>query len=111
MVPMVIVVRIGLGLAYEGASSTPYHERDYHVSSSSAPSSGRRNNGQLSTFKAASHQEDEGLQSISLRGSSSRTKLDIVKGSDSSLRAAGDDLYGADRNSRERNGEKEGETV
>ena len=119
---MIIVVRVGLGLAYQGASSsstgTPYHRRNnYHdPSSSSAPSSGHQNNRQLSTFKAASHhQEDEGLQSISLGSSSSRTKLDNVKGcSDSSLRVAGDDLYasGTDsRNSGERNGERERETV
>ena len=115
MVPMIIVVRIGLGLAYQGASSTPYHDhrRDHHDPSSSSPSSGRRKNGQLSTFKAASHQldeEDEGSQSISLGSSSSRTKLDIAKGSDSILRVAGDDLSGTDsRSSGERKEEKEGE--
>ena len=90
MVPMIIVVRIGLGLAYQGASSSsiPYHRRNdnnYHYpSSSSAPSSGhRQNNRQLSTFKAASN-HDEGLQSIS--SSSTRTRLDIVKGSSESSR-------------------------
>ena len=114
MVPMIIVVRIGLGLAYQGASSTPYHDhrRDHHDPSSSSPSSGRRNNGQLSTFKAASHQleEDESSQSICLGSSSSRTKLDIAKGSDSILRMAGDDLSATDSSSSgERNGEKDGE--
>ena len=42
--------------------------------------------------------------------SSSRTKLDIAKGSDSILRVAGDDLSGTDsRSSGERKEEKEGE--
>ena len=100
MVPMTIVVRVGLGLAYQGASSTPYHRRDYHDASSSAPSSGRRNNGQLSTFRAASHQDDNGLQSISLGSSSSGTKLDIASGKESDSRVAGDDSYDTDRNSR-----------
>ena len=109
MVPMIIVVRIGLGLAYQGASSssTPYHRRNdnnYHdPSSSSAPSSGhRQNNRQLSTFKAASN-HDEGLQSISFGSSSStRTRLDIVKGSSESSRDGGLCTSGTD------NGEKEG---
>ena len=106
MVPMIIVVRIGLGLAYQGASSssTPYHRRNdnnYHdPSSSSAPSSGlRQNNRQLSTFKAASN-HDEGLQSIS--SSSTRTRLDIVKGSSESSRDGGLCTSGTD------GGEKEG---
>jgi hypothetical protein len=93
-----------MGLAYQGASSTPYRRRDYHE-----PSSGRRNNGQLSTFQAASNQNDDGVQSISLGTSSSRTKLDNGTGSDS--RVAGDDLYDTDRDSGERNEEKEGMTV
>ena len=107
---MIIVVRIGLGLAYQGASSssTPYHRRNdnnYHYpSSSSAPSSGhRQNNRQLSTFKAASN-HDEGLQSISLGSSSSstRTRLDIVKGSSEPSHDGGLCTSGTD------NGEKEG---
>ena len=118
---MIIVVRVGLGLAYQGASSTPYHHRrDYHhddddddPSSSGAPQvlSGRRNNGQLSTFKAASRQEEDEddeqqIRGISLGisdGSSSGTKLDIVQvgmesysNSNSRVQvAASDNLYEA----------------
>lgn len=87
MVPMAIVVRVGLGLAYQGASSTPYHRGDHRDPSSSAPSSGRRNVGQLSTFKAApGHNE-----SVSLGTASSGTKLDSRTGLNSGI--AGDDLY------------------
>ena len=123
---MIIVVRVGLGLAYQGVSSgTPYHRHDYYhdpSSSSSAPSSGRRkSNRQLSTFRAASRQDDNGLQSISLgsSGSSSGTKLDIgtpmMMRSDS--RVGVNDLYGMDRSSQagdsetEKNGEKERTTA
>ena len=69
MVPMMIVVRVGLGLAYQGVSSTPYYDNrggklhyDDHDPSSSSPSSGGRRNhiGQLSTFQAASHQHRDG---------------------------------------------------
>ena len=143
---MVIVVRIGLGLAYQGASSssTPYHHdhrrRDYYhnhnnhdplASSSSTPPSSssrrNRNNGQLSTFKAASHQdsENEGLQSSSLSmtlggssSSTSKTKLPVdrdtvnvnvnLKGSESSrvwelewLEIYDDLLYGLDSSGRD----------
>ena len=110
MVPMIIVVRIGLGLAYQGASSTPHRRSDYHDPSSSIPSSGGQNNGQLSTFQAASHQEGDGLQNISF-GTSSRTKLDIgIMGSDSRVAGDGTDSD-HDGNSGERNGEKEGKAV
>ena len=113
---MIIVVRIGLGLAYQGASSTPpYRRREYHdPSPSSALSFDNRNKGQLSTFQAASHRDDNNLQSTSLGNLSSRTKLDVGMGSESRVAAGDDDdLYVADRNSGlgERNGEKEGKTV
>ena len=107
---MIIIVRIGLGLAYQGASSTSYHRGDYHdppPSSSTVPSFGNGNKEQLSTFQAASHRDDNNnLQSISLGDSSSRTKLDV--GTESESRVAGNDV--ADRDSGERNGEKEGKT-
>ncbi|KAF8802765.1 hypothetical protein BYT27DRAFT_6751895 [Phlegmacium glaucopus] len=88
MVPMIIVVRVGLGLAYQGASSVPYPNDD---PSSSAPSSRRRNVVQLSAFQAASRNDDK---SISLGTSSSGTKLGSssgVLGLDS--RVAGENLY------------------
>jgi hypothetical protein len=54
-----IVVHVGLGLAYEGASSTPYHHGgDHHDSSSSRPSFICWNTVQLSTFQAASRHDD-----------------------------------------------------
>ena len=106
---MIIIVRVGLGLAYQGPSGTPSHQRDYHDPTSSTPSSGRRNNGQLATFQAVSPQEDDGLQNMSSGSSSSRSKLDIETGLDSRL--AGNDLYGTDRNSGEKNEEKEGKAI
>lgn len=79
MVPMIIVVRVGLGLAYQGASTN-----------SPMSFSGRRNNGQLSTFQAAAPQtasqhSDAGSNIISLVTSSSGTKSDS--------RVAGDHSY------------------
>ena len=107
---MIIIVRVGLGLAYQGVSSTPSRQRDYNDPTSCVPSPGRRNNGQLSRLQAASPQEDDIFQNLSLRGSSNRTKLDMGAGLDS--RAAGNDLpCGADRKSGERDGEREGVTV
>ena len=103
---MIIIVRVGLGLAYQGVSSTPSRQRDYNDPTSCVPSPGRRNNGQLSRLQAASPHEDEILQNLS---SSSRTKLDIGTGLDS--RVAGNELYATDRNIGERNMEKKGETV
>ena len=106
---MIIIVRVGLGLAYQGVSSTPSRQLHCNDPTSCVPSPGRRNNGQLSRLQAASPQEDDILQNLSLRGSSSRTKLDIGTGLDS--RVAGNELYATDRNSGERNGEDKGETV
>jgi hypothetical protein len=85
---MIIVVRVGLGLAYQGASSAPqdYRRRRYRDTPISAISfGGGRNNrdGQLSTFQAEAaspHDNNDGLQSISLGTSSSGTKLDTSIG-------------------------------
>lgn len=88
MVPMMIVVRVGLGLAYEGTSSTPYHRGgDHHDSSSSQPSFVRRNAVQLSTFQAASRHDDTVLRNISMGTSSSGTKM----GGGMELDSRGDD--------------------
>jgi hypothetical protein len=87
MVPMIIVVRVGLDLAYQGASSTPYR---YDPSSSSARSFGRRKAGQLSTFKAAS--QHTSLNKASLVTSSSGTKLDTSTETGTDSRVRGDEL-------------------
>ena len=103
MVPMIIIVRVGLGLAYQGASSTPSHQREYHDPSLSAPSSSRRNNGRLN-FQNESPQENRDnvlpVQNVCSGSSSSRSKLDIGTGLDSRL--AGNELFYTDRNSGER---------
>ena len=89
MIPMIIVVRVGLGLAYEGASNTPYRRGHSHTPSSSAPSSGRRNVGQLSTFRAASpHDDTDVLNGTSCVDSSSRSKL----GGSGTVLDSGDDM-------------------
>jgi len=82
---MIIVVRVGLGLAYQGASSRPHHGggNNQHDPSSSAPSSRRQNVEQLSTFQAASRHGDPDLKSISMGTSSSGTKIDSRTGLDS----------------------------
>lgn len=117
---MIIIVRVGLGLAYQGASepNTPSRQRNYHrddptLSAPHQASSGRGNNAQLATFQAAaaaavSPQEDDVLQQIRDMpvGSSSKTKLDITSHSigtwlDSGV--VGNDLCSTDRNSGERN--------
>ena len=113
MVPMVIVVRVGLGLAYQGASSTPHH-RDPPLS---ALSSRIPNSGQLSTFQAASHNNTnsdtdlDNTHHTSLVTSSSGTKLDTGtrEGTESKVMTDDDDNVHMDRtrNSGERNGEKE----
>lgn len=93
MVPMIIIVRVGLGLAYQGASSTPSHQpnRDYNhhnddpTSTAPQASSGRGNNAQLATFQAAvaeiSPQEDDVLENMGLESTSSEIKLDITRSS------------------------------
>jgi len=115
MVPMVIVVRVGLGLAYQGASSTPHH-RDPPLS---ALSSRIPNSGQLSTFQAASHHNNNNNSDTDLHNhhhtslvtSSSGTKLDTGtrEGTESKVMTDDDDNVHMDRtrNSGERNGEKE----
>jgi hypothetical protein len=112
---MIIVVRVGLGLAYQGASSAPqdYRRRcDYYrdppisaISFGGGGGGGGRNSnrdGQISTFQAASrHDNNDGLQSISLGTSLSGTKLDTSigmttpgTGSRSELRVAdGDERF------------------
>jgi len=81
MVPMIIVVRVGLGLAYQGvSSSTPYNRNGNNIHDPS--SSGRRNVGQLSTFKAASRHDsdddEDALKSTTLITSSSATSSNEV---------------------------------
>ena len=114
---MIIIVRVGLGLAYQGASepNTPSRQRNYHrddptLSAPHQASSGHENNAQLATFQAAavSPQEDDVLQQIRDMpvGTSSKTKLDITSHSigtwlDSGV--VGNDLCSTDRNSGERN--------
>lgn len=85
---MIIMVRVGLGLAYQGASSSPsQHQRNYHYddptsSSPQAPSGHKKIS--LATFQtaaAASSQDGDILQQNMPVGSSSRsskTKLDIT---------------------------------
>lgn len=88
MVPMIIVLRVGLGLAYQGASSTPYR---HDPSSSSAASFGRRQAAQLSTFQAAS--QHTSMNKASLVTSSTGTKLDASTDTGTDSRVRGDDLY------------------
>jgi hypothetical protein len=88
MIPMVIVVRVGLGLAYQGASSTPHH-RD---PPSSSLSSRVPNSGQISTFQAATHHNnsDTDLHNhTTLVTSSSGSKLYAGIGTDSEATRAG----------------------
>jgi len=114
MVPVMIVVRVGLGLAYQGASIKPHPTSSalsFHVPNSGA---------QLSTFQAASHHNNNNNSDTDLHNhqtglvtSSSGTKLDTEtrEGTESKVTTDDDDNSNVymDRtsNSGERNGEKE----
>ncbi|CAA7261220.1 unnamed protein product [Cyclocybe aegerita] len=81
MVPMVIVVRVGLGLAYDGPSGSPWsrrqpngHGRNHHSSTHVGKHGGPVN---LSTFQAATRADPikTGDQQVSYVTGSSGTKL------------------------------------
>ena len=73
---MIIIVRVGLGLAYQGASSTPSHQRNYHYddltsSSPQAPSVHEKISlAAFQTAAAASSQDGDILQQNMPVGSS-----------------------------------------